>query len=110
MKIAKAKQIDAPSADTFRIGGQDAEPTPGQIRDLVDNTFEVMSAGYHAAKLVHAPQATLELPIEFIDYRSCVDGKSYNWRDILDEVFKEYRSEVQRLSARVGDIGFYKKL
>ena len=67
-----------------------------------------MSTAYSRAKWVYAPQASLQLPIEFIAYRSYVDGMDYRWEEVLNILFRRYRSTFERLSARRGPIGFYK--
>ena len=67
-----------------------------------------MKEAYEKAKLVYAPQASLQIPIEYINFRSYRDRTSYNWRSVLDELFKRKRESLVRFSARKGQVGFYK--
>ena len=102
------KQRSGPFEDTFELMTGGLLPEPNDIDLLLENTADVMKTGYAATKLVHAAQATLVLPIEYIKYRSFLDSRKYSWDNILAEIFRKYRSEFERLSAKRGQVGFYK--
>ena len=102
------KQKDGPYQDTFGLVASETKPRREDVNILLEDTADVMRAGYGSTKLVHAEQATLVLPIEFVKYRSFVDEKSYSWEEIVAGVFDKYRGEFERLSAKRGRVGFYK--
>lgn len=84
------------------------EPDQDDVEALVERTAEAMEQAYEAAKLVYAPQAPLQLPIEYIAFRSYIEKKNYDWPRVLELLFKRKRSNFERLSARKGLVGFYK--
>lgn len=96
--------------DRLTFHGVGAPPSEADMLALVDDLRRVMAAGYPAAKLVHAPQASLQLPIEYVSFRSYMDGKSYDWQIALDHLFLAHKSEFQRYSAKKGKIGFYRAM
>ena len=106
--ILEENQKRGPFEDTILLPRNHTHPSANAVDSLVDATAEIMRRGYEGAKLVYAPQASLELPIEYIAYRSYIDKTTYNWRDVFDILFKRHRSSLQRLSARKGPVGFYK--
>ena len=53
-------------------------PSEAAADHLISSTAEMMTKAYNAARLVYAPQAPLELPIEYIAYRSYRDQLSYS--------------------------------
>lgn len=83
-------------------------PSRSDITRLVDDTVALMIRAYPSAKLIHADQASLRLPIAFIQYRAYRDKRHYGWTDILEEIFETERSRLTRYSAHKGQIGFYK--
>ena len=108
LRIPISNQKKGPYEDTLALGENGSTPTTICLRDLVEDTADVMLSAYSRAKWVYAPQASLQLPIEFIAYRSYVESIDYNWVEVLNTLFKKYRSTFERLSARKGPIGFYK--
>ena len=84
------------------------QPSDSAIEGLIEKTTEVMVEAYLGARLIYAPQASLQIPIEYINYCSYVDKIAYNWQDILDDLFRRKRSSLERFSARKGPVGFYK--
>jgi hypothetical protein len=105
-------RLDAPPPgqpeDALNFAGHTAPPSEGQAIALVADVAEIMTRGFSAGKLVHASQASLLLPIEYIRYRSYVDGVEYNWSSILELLFSTYRGVFDRYSAHTGKIGFYR--
>lgn len=110
LKIDVEHQRKGPYVDTFDFADDSKTPSDNNVIVLADDTAEIMHSGFAAAKLIHAPQAPLELPIEYIKYRRYVEKVAYDWRTVLNYVFKQNRESLQRLSARVGEIGFYKSI
>ncbi len=106
--IQSHKKKDGPYQDTFGLIAIATQARSEDVDILLEDTAEVMRAGYRATKLVHAAQATLVLPIEFVKYRSFVDKKNYSWEDTVARIFEKYRGEFERLSAKRGQVGFYK--
>ena len=106
--ITNDQQAGGPYEDTFDLTVGKLSPSEDESRCLVDDTVGIMRDGYFAAKLVHAAQATLTLPIEYIKFRSFVDGKKYEWTSTLSRLFSDHRNEFERLSAKRGQVGFYK--
>lgn len=108
LRIAKERQMGGPHEDEILLSQTHERPTSRAIDEVVEATAGVMMRGYEGAKLAYAPQAPLELPIEYIAYRSYVDKSQYNWHEVLELLFKRYRPSLERLSARRGPVGFYK--
>ena len=108
MRIPLDKQKGGIYEDTFELMGNTPHRETNDIDQLLEDTANVMRAGYAETKLVHAAQATLVLPIEFIKYRAYLDQRNYEWNKIVADIFVRYRGEFQRLSAKRGQVGFYK--
>ncbi|WP_295216140.1 hypothetical protein [uncultured Brevundimonas sp.] len=85
-------------------------PSRSEISSLVIDTVALMIRAYPSAKLIHADQASLRLPIAFIQYRAYRDKRHYDWTEILSEIFESERSRIIRYSAHKGQIGFYKAI
>lgn len=85
-------------------------PAEAEIAQLVEDVAAIMKSAYPNAKLIHAEQASLRLPIGYIEYRSYKDQRRYDWQTVLKSVFEEYRGVLHRYSAHKGQIGFYKVL
>lgn len=83
-------------------------PTQEELESLVDDLALVMKDGFSTARLVHASQASLQLPIEYVHFRAYRDGRAYEWEAVLDILFQRFRGELERYSARKGKIGFYR--
>lgn len=98
------------SEDAINFADLLQEATPEDAAILVDDVARVMRVGYTAARLVHAPQASLLLPIEYISFRCYRDRKRYDWQTVLDDLFRSHRADIQRYSAIRGKIGFYRAL
>ncbi|WP_369059055.1 hypothetical protein ABOZ73_15680 [Caulobacter sp. 73W] len=94
--------------DEIRFTTGKLPPSDSEIARLVSDLSSVMRRGFPAAKLIHAPQASLQLPIEYIFYRSYADKRDYRWEDILDALFSDFKGTFERFSARKGKIGFYR--
>ena len=106
--IEKENRAGGPFEDTYDLASGGPTPKEEEMNVLVRDTAQVMKRGYPAAKLVHAAQATLSLPIEYIRYRSFVDRRFYDWDRILVRLFSQHRSKFERLTAKRGQVGFYK--
>ena len=106
--LEKEKQAGGPFEDTYDLVSSGSPASERDVLDLVDETRGVMRRGYSAAKLVHAAQATLYLPIEYIKFRSFVEQKNVDWNSTLNRLFSEHRDEFERLTAKRGQVGFYK--
>ena len=107
MGIPPIKHKSGPFEDTFGFITECSLPSEDEVDQLLDDTAEIMKQGYRATKLIHAAQATLYLPIEYIRYREYIDKRSYDWVKTVSLLFSKYRGEFQRFSARRGQIGFY---
>lgn len=101
-----------PSASEVDLLARYDNPLPEkeQIARLVADVAVIMKTAYPNARLIHAEQASLRLPIGYIEYRSYKDHKRYDWQIVLKTVFEEYRGILHRYSAHKGQIGFYKVL
>ena len=108
LRIPESYQASGPFRDTLSFSHTNVQPSPQQIGRMTVDLLEVMERGFSHARLAHARQAPLDFPIEYIYFRSYKDKVEYNWREVLDDVFSANRKRVQRLSARVGEIGFYR--
>jgi hypothetical protein len=94
--------------DRMKFSVSVSSPTEVEIARLCEDVRRVMLTGYTSAKLIHAAQASLQLPIEYIAYRSYRDRKNYDWERVIDTVFQANRESLQRYSAHKGKIGFYR--
>ena len=108
MGIARGLRMGGPFEDTFGVPESSVVTSEIEEERLADDTAAIMRKGYRVAKLIHASQATLVLPIEYIRYRGSVDERRYDWNRIVQRVLVKYRGEFVRLSAKRGRIGFYK--
>jgi hypothetical protein len=108
LRISPTQSMSGPFEDEFGFTSQQAEASPEHNRAISGDVAELMTIAFPHAKLIHASQASLLLPIEFILYRSFTDGVRYDPIAVLDEVFQEHRDKIDRLSALKGRIGFYR--
>ncbi|NKK18075.1 hypothetical protein GFM11_33510 [Rhizobium leguminosarum bv. viciae] len=109
LRIPPDKCMHGPFEDTFTLSAlESSPPTAADVANLIDRLAHIMSVGYAAAKLIHAPQASLVLSIEFIRYTGYIEQKDYQWETVLDEFFTVKKSEFERFSAKRGQIGFYR--
>ena len=109
LRISVLNQKVGPFEDSLSFVEPSNEPhLNAEIDILIEKTIEIMIAAYDKAKLVYAPQASLQIPIEYIKYRSYVEKVAYNWQDVLEKLFRRNRDLVVRYSARKGLVGFYK--
>ncbi len=79
-----------------------------EVQEMAEDLYNVMVRGFPHAKLIHAPQASLILPIEYINFRSIEDGMRYSAEQVLREVFQKNKSSLDRMSAFRGNVGFYR--
>lgn len=96
------------SEDCLRFSSVAVPPTEEELESLVNDLALVMKSGFVKAKLVHASQASLQLPIEYVHFRAYRDGRAYEWEAVLDILFQRFRGQLERYSARKGKIGFYR--
>jgi hypothetical protein len=108
LRVSPSIQRPGPFEDEFDFTCDQPAATPEQAAALGVSVAELMRAGFPYAKLIHATQASLQLPIEFIIYRSFADGVRYEPIEVLKNVFQEQRNRIDRLSALKGQIGFYR--
>ncbi|MER9894584.1 hypothetical protein NKJ40_21300 [Mesorhizobium sp. M0119] len=108
LRIDPANRAAGPFEDELKIVPSITPRKSTSRMEIVRDTARLMVAAYTSAKLVHASQAPLDLPIAYIEYRSYRDGVNYEWPGIMDDLFKMYKGNFQRLSAKVGQIGYYK--
>lgn len=108
LRISSLRERPGPFEDEFNFAGDQPPASIDQSKALCAPVAELMRRGFGFAKLVHANQASLHLPVEFIIYRSFVDGVKYDPSLVLKELFREYRESMDRLSAFRGQIGFYR--
>ncbi|MDR7145563.1 hypothetical protein [Rhizobium sp. BE258] len=109
LKIPPDICVHGPFEDTFTLSAfESRSPTDAEVARLIDRLAHVMLEGYPAAKLVHAPQASLVLSIEFIRYSGYIERKDYHWESVLDQFFITKKAEFERFSAKRGQIGFYR--
>jgi hypothetical protein len=108
LRLDGTTPLEAASEDTLNFTRAAEQPTDEEINALVDDLAMVMTEAYPYAKLVHANQASLQLPIEYVNYRAYKDDRCYSWERVLDALFSKKRSELERYSAHTGQIGFYR--
>lgn len=108
LRIPQGVRKPGPFHDTIDLGVATTQPSIRDVSDLAEDTVEIMKSGYKGSKLIHADQATLLLPIEYIKFRKFFDKKEYEWEEVISHIFKRFRSEFERLSPKKGKIGFYK--
>ena len=108
LRITPPLITDGPYEDEFAFACELEAASVSDVEALLPDVAKMMIEGYPSAKLVHASQASVQLPIEYIIYRSYTDGVAYDILQVLDEVFHKYRDEIDRLSAFKGKIGFYR--
>ena len=106
--IAPNVHMCGPFEDTFDPVSSLTGPVQRVNDVLVEDTASVMRSGYSATKLIHASQATLRLPIEYVLYRRISDQIDYEWSEIIGRVFDRYRDEFVRFSPKRGQIGFFR--
>lgn len=83
-------------------------PSQDEIDELVRDTVALMIRAFPHAKLIHADQASLRLPIAYVQYRAYRDERRYEWETVLASVFETERQRLTRYSAHKGQVGFYK--
>lgn len=109
LRIPHSARIPHPVEDKLEFSKPNcASPSKDEIDLLIDKTSATMKEAYEKAKLVYAPQASLQIPIEYINFRSYMDRIPYSWQSVLEELFKRNRESLVRFSARKGQVGFYK--
>ena len=108
LRIAPDRRQPGPFEDEFAFTDRQPEASATQNIALTSAVAELMIEGFDYAKLIHAPQASLQLPMEFIIYRSFKDRVRYDPLAVLEEVFHEQRDKIDRLSALKGQMGFYR--
>lgn len=108
LRLPKALQRQGPFEDEFAFTADASDATRTQMEALAPEVVDLMYSAFPFAKLIHASQASLHLPIEFIIYRSFTDGVRYDPIEVLKIAFHENRDRVDRLSALKGQIGFYR--
>lgn len=108
LRIAPDLRLPGPFEDEFSFTGDQRQATEKENRALAVDVAAVMERAFPYAKLIHAAQASLLLPIEFVIYRSFADAITYDTNVVLDEVFSANRDTLDRLSALKGNIGFYR--
>lgn len=108
LHIARGIQKGGPFEDSLNFRHNARAPTRDELDQIVDDTAATMMSAYARAKLVFAPQASLQIPIQYIYFRSYREGIELRWLEVIEEVFKKYRTNLKRLSAVKGQIGFYK--
>jgi hypothetical protein len=108
LQISPAYRKGAPFEDSFDLSLDNPEATERQIDMILDDLLEVMVSGFPYAKLIHASQASLKLPIEYIHFRSYRDHVRYPWEAVMQRLFTVKRGSVERLSAHRGQVGFYR--
>lgn len=106
--IAEVDWALGPFEDTFLLGADLPKASETENRDLMEDVSQIMSEAYPHSKLIHAPQASLILPFEYIRFRSQIDRRSYDSAKIFDLLFREKRDRFDRLSALRGSVGFYR--
>lgn len=113
-EVLRTLRIDNPphgqAEDALNFARQAASPSEDEEIRLVDDVAQIMDQGFVAGKLVHASQASLLLPIEYIRYRSYRDGLHYEWPSIMERLFNIHRGRFDRYSAHTGKIGFYRAI
>lgn len=108
LRLPKDLQRQGPFEDEFAFTTDASDATTAQMEALAPEVVNLMCSAFPFAKLIHASQASLHLPIEFIIYRSFTDGVRYDPIEVLKIAFHENRDRVDRLSALKGQIGFYR--
>lgn len=108
LRISPSLITDGPFEDEFAFVDELAAPNPNDVEALIPDVAEIMIRGYSSAKLIHASQASVQLPIEYTIYRSYTDGVAYDALQVIENVFHRYRDKIDRLSAFKGKVGFYR--
>ncbi|MER8770923.1 hypothetical protein NKH63_19560 [Mesorhizobium sp. M0960] len=108
LRIVPALQKGGPFEDQLEFAAYETEPSEADVAALVSDVSDVMVASFRDAKLVHAAQASLRLPIEYIQYRAYQDKKRYDWVSLLEKLFHEKKAILERFSAHKGLVGFYR--
>jgi hypothetical protein len=89
LRIPEAVRKGGPYEDTLTFCPKPRDATDVEVQNLIEDTSEVMVAGYEAGKFVYAPQASLHLPIAYIQYRTYKDQVSPDWESVLERLFKQ---------------------
>ena len=106
--LALTEPVPSASESDLRLSDGSGSPSVAEADGVAKDVADVMTRAFGAAKLVHADQASLRLPIAYIQYRAYTDRRRYDWTDVLSRVFEENRNTLRRYSAHKGQVGFYK--
>ena len=74
LRIEAGVRIGGPFEDTFNFRHDIRKPDDVEYEKIVEDTAKIMMSAYLRAKLVFAPQASLQIPIQYIYFRSYKDG------------------------------------
>ena len=108
LRIEDTVRLEGPFEDQLNFGRHQIKPSAEELDELIEDVFQIMLASFESAKLVHAMQASLQLPVEYINFRAYRDQRAFTWETVLDDLFKVKRGQVDRYSAHTGKIGFYR--
>lgn len=108
LQIPDKLRQGGPFEDSFNLAAGNNDASGEEIDLILDDVLNVMVRGYPYAKLVHASQASLKLPIEYIHFRSYKDRRRYPWELVLQRLFSVKRGLIERYSAHRGQVGFYR--
>lgn len=108
LRLSPELRKGGPFEDDFNLSLNRTRATEREVDLILDDVLAVMIKGFPYAKLVYASQASLRLPIEYINFRSYTDNLYYPWEVVLQRLFIVKKGVVERLSAHRGQIGFYR--
>lgn len=108
LKIPTPCILHGPYEDELDFSTDLPSATAEQEAALTGDVAEILAAAFPFARLIHANQASLQIAVEFVRYRSFTDELRYDFIAILEQVFQEYREKFDRFSALKGQIGFYR--
>jgi hypothetical protein len=106
--LALSEPMPSASETDLRLSAGRPPATDAQVHSVAKDAAAMMTRAFRDAKLIHADQASLRLPIAYIQYRSYKDQCVYDWRTVLDTIFDDNRETLRRYSAHKGHVGFYK--
>lgn len=108
LRIASTSRPAGAREDTLNFSVPSKAASESELNRLVEDTSSIMIETYGSAKLIHASQASLQIAVKYINYRSYVDRRKYNVEDVFSWIFREKRGILERYSAHKGSIGFYR--
>jgi hypothetical protein len=108
LRINPADQVGGPFEDSMYRQAHWREPSDAEAMALARDLSRVMIETFTRAKLIHAEQASLVLPVEYVNYRAFKDRILFEPLKVIEIVFENTRSSLERLSAHKGQIGFYR--